>query len=426
MAIPFTAKNRQELRQDIGYNQDALFIGSCTSAGTSATIVDTAVTGGTDDHKGKSIIFVSGTTANIGLIVTVTGYNATTHTLTFTPTVTATASSDGYEMYDETTSVARIHAMINRAIRGASEKVLVAKEDHSLILEDGLYEYPIPSGFVAVHSLERVYQTEVSHDIDDCDSASNWTAGSSVTVAADTDFKKEGDGSIKLTVAAGAGVQLLAYNSFASLNISDCDEVVFWLYSTVALAAADLQFHLDDTAGCGSAVETLSLPAISANTWTRVVLSLAAPYADTATIACGIYQAVDKGACVLYVDDIYAQDSKSQVYRLIDPYRWGIAKKDTAGRLRITEAGYSEIGGLQQLRLHGYRLAAELSDDSTDCDVDPDYVIARATALLLQSRSRGNVKDTDANLSRAAMLHQQADKRLKAVETSFAMNTRWL
>ena len=77
-------RTRKELRQSIGYNLGALYVGSATSTGSTTTLVDTSLTtviGGNDDHIGKWIIFTSGD--NDGDIARVTDYVASSTTLTF-------------------------------------------------------------------------------------------------------------------------------------------------------------------------------------------------------------------------------------------------------------------------------------------------------------------------------------------------------
>lgn len=153
-------------------------------------------------------------------------------------------------------------------------------------------------------------------EIDNCDDDPiAWADGSGgdVTPARETTTKKEGTASVKLTVAAGAGVELLAYHNITSIDLTGYDSVGFWFYSSVALNASDLQFLIDDTNGCGTPLETINFPAIAATTWTWVNLTLADPSALGAVLSIGIKQAVDKGAMVLYIDQIVAGDWAGQL-----------------------------------------------------------------------------------------------------------------
>lgn len=139
--------------------------------------------------------------------------------------------------------------------------------------------------------------------IDNCDAA--WTAGSNVTATNDTGDKKEGTGSVKLAVAAGAtAAQILGYKAITSFSLAGKTTVALWVKSSIALNAGDLKYQLDDTAALASPLESIDIPALAANTWTKVYLTLANQGNDAAIISHGIYQVVDKGAFNLWIDDV--------------------------------------------------------------------------------------------------------------------------
>ena len=139
--------------------------------------------------------------------------------------------------------------------------------------------------------------------LDTCDAA--WTAGSNVTATNDTGDKKEGTGSVKLSVAAGAtATQILGYKTVSSANLVGKNTVAMWLKSSINLSSGDLKYQLDDTAAIASPLESINIPALVAGVWTRVYLTLATPHLDTAIISHGIYQQVDNGAFDLWIDDV--------------------------------------------------------------------------------------------------------------------------
>ena len=153
-------------------------------------------------------------------------------------------------------------------------------------------------------------------DVDDCDDDGvAWADGSGgdVTPARETSDKKDGSASVKLTVDAGAGVEILAYHNKAIGNLTAYDSVGFWFKTNVALDPADFQFLIDDTANCASPIETIDFPAVSADTWTWINLTLDDPSLLTAVASIGIKQAVDKGALVCYIDQIVAGDWAGQL-----------------------------------------------------------------------------------------------------------------
>lgn len=155
-------------------------------------------------------------------------------------------------------------------------------------------------------------------EIDNCDvDPVAWADGSGgdVTPSRTTtsgEFK-EGTAGVKLDVASGAGVELLAYHNISSTDLHTYDSCGFWFKSSVDLDAGDLQFLLDDTSACASPLETIDFPAITADTWTWVPLAFADPSLLTAVASIGIKQAVDKGAMLLYIDQIVAGDWSDQL-----------------------------------------------------------------------------------------------------------------
>lgn len=138
--------------------------------------------------------------------------------------------------------------------------------------------------------------------IDACETA--WTAGANVTATNDTGDFKTGTASVKLAVASGATAsQILGYKTI-SVNLAGKTTIGMWIKSDVALSNGDMQYRLDDTAGLASPLESINIPALVANQWTKVYLTLATPGLDTAIISGGIFQVVDKGAFNLWIDDI--------------------------------------------------------------------------------------------------------------------------
>ena len=136
----------------------------------------------------------------------------------------------------------------------------------------------------------------------------NWTAQTDVTSALSTTDFKEGTASVELTVAALFATGLVATNDLASaVDLSDHTYVRLWIKSSLASAAAgDLELVLDDTAGCGSPVENIDLPVLTADTWTDVKVASADASLLTAIACVGLNATVDPGATVINVDDIRA------------------------------------------------------------------------------------------------------------------------
>lgn len=151
--------------------------------------------------------------------------------------------------------------------------------------------------------------------VEDCEDVwSYYTGGTAITGVTNdqgaTTYKKVGTYSVKVQCAAEAAVGLLACESaFSALNLSPYTHIRVWLYSTIAVTAGQLQLLLDPVAGCLAPTETLDIPALEANTWTKCWLRLADPTLDKAIITVGVKQTVDLGAFDLYIDDVWAVES---------------------------------------------------------------------------------------------------------------------
>jgi len=140
--------------------------------------------------------------------------------------------------------------------------------------------------------------------LDTCESA--WTASANVTATADATVYKVGTKSAKLVIAAAFTTGLAAYyNHATTADLTGCTEIHMWVYSTLALAAGDIEFYIDDTDACASPVENIAFPALTAGTWTRVTLTIATPAALGTVHSWGLNVVVDKGANTIYIDEIH-------------------------------------------------------------------------------------------------------------------------
>lgn len=430
MTLPKASRTRLQIRHSVGYNIGAIIVGESTSTVDSSSLIDVLflVLGGDDEYNARQVqINVPTGSIVAGEQSFVSDFDGSAHDATMSPVFTASITDgDTYEMWKQSFLIQEINEKINQAIIAATDDILVDKVDTALVKETGIYEYTIPSGFVALHQIEYEYSIKIDHSIHNADAVWDELVDGDVAASADTAFKKEGSASLKLVVAAGAGANdILATDDITSLDIADSDTVSAWFYSTTAQASGDLQILLDDTAQCASPVESLDVPAITANTWTHVTISLANPQSDSAIISVGIKMITDNGAYTLWVDDIRAYKADSIVYRQLNPDLWNIVQGST-NKLKLTEVGYSAITNNKRLRLSGYAIPAVLSADSTTCDIDPDYVIAKTTALMMMSRGGQKEVDPDDYNRRADKWSAMAERRLIQSRTPLSMNLRWV
>jgi len=431
MSFPIAAKNRLEIRHAIGYNLGALIVGAVTDTKDTTSLWDTIRLAryGDDDLNGAQVQI----NTPAGSIVSgeqsyVSDFADANEDCTMSPAFTQNLTAlDTYEMWLPTHpyDIAQVNNHINQAIVAASDDIVINKTDSTtLIKKDKEYEYTVPTGFVGIHTVEYVDKVGVDILLDDCEEA--WTAGSAnVTVTADSSIERVGTYCAKMVEdgnsAAGANI---GYIAISSTDLSDCDRIEFWMYSSIALTAGQLDFALDDTAALASVTESLDVPAMSAATWYRHSIALANPQSDTAIISIGLVQTSDVGAATYYIDDVRAVKDKSKVYKVLNPENWGIVQASTK-LLQLDETAYSQIELGRQLRLSGYAVPDEFTGDSTDSTIDPDYIVAKATSTLLLVSGGGREIDPDDNMKKSEMWMGIAERRLLQSRTTYEMNTRW-
>jgi hypothetical protein len=311
-----------------------------------------------------------------------------------------------------------INKVIDQVVSEVTSRCLKIKETHTTFTESLKYLYNCLSGFVSLGKVEYVESNGTRDTISDCEVVWDELVDTDVTATLDNTFYKVGSGSLKLVVAAGCGAgDILATDSLTSLDISDCNEVQIWIYSTVALDAGDLQLLLGNTASCASAVESLNIPATTANTWTRHIISLANPYSDTAIISVGLKMVTDKGAFTLWADDIIAQDNFSNTYKLLSKEYWSIYKASTP-YLKLTSDGLAIAGENAQLKLTGYQIPALMDSDDDTSDIDPAYVIKKSTGDLLINHAKSSSLDIEDRARIGSLRLQEANMLLSNVTTN--------
>jgi hypothetical protein len=157
--------------------------------------------------------------------------------------------------------------------------------------------------------------TENTTLVEDCEDAWDELVDVDVTSTLETTIVKVGAGSAKLAVGdlVAAG-DILATEAIAATDISNTDSIRFWIRSSVATAAGDLQLLLSESAEGATPAESLDVPALAVDEWTEVTVDLTATTADLdAIISVGIKCVVDIGAHDLYIDDIQAVGTASKI-----------------------------------------------------------------------------------------------------------------
>ena len=398
-------RTREQLRVSVGRNLGAVFVGTTTSTASDATsVLDTSLRGGDNQHNGKYVVATSGT--NDGEKSRADDYAASTNDITVSPAFGATVPSGmTYELWNEPYDPATIEEFLNEAILDATGRIYDPEESVALFADGTQARFDLPSEFNMVSKIQ--YRHKVSSTrIHDCGSTFDERTDGDFTQSLDTKDKKQGSQSLKMVIAAGASAADFVTDSITSKNISGYDTIEMWVKSTVATSSGNLKLLLDDSASCASPIETLSIPALSADTWTFVRMSLSNPETDTAIISVGLEYDSDLGACTVWIDDISAVANDTAVWSLAPHTLWSIDKESQD--LVLTETGRKSIG-YSLLKLTGGSNPSIMTADSDVCEVDNWFVICRATELALASHSKGSSTDPDDHDQRSVVWAGRAE-----------------
>ena len=295
-------RTRQQLRQSIGYNLGAIRTGTAYDAGSTTTLIDTNLRGGDDNYNGSWIIVSDASVSSNIETRIVSDYVASAYRLSFQQALSfSTVAGDTYEIWDPAYRPGIIDDFINQAIMDATGQVYDRIENLSLHTDGKTLRFDIPSNISMIKNI--YYRDSVeSARLHSCNAVFDSSVDANFTASVDTEDKKQGTGSNKFVIAAGASAGDIAGDTFTSRDISKYDYLECWVKSTVATSAGNLKIHIDDAAittstiGAGTILESLNIPALTADTWTFVRIALANPEPDTAITAVALEYDSDLGA----------------------------------------------------------------------------------------------------------------------------------
>lgn len=164
----------------------------------------------------------------------------------------------------------------------------------------------------------------LSEELSDGDTA--WTDLTNVTATVDTSDKKEGTASGELAVASGK-TGLLAYENISpTLDLTNHDSIRIYLQSDVASTAGQITLVIDDTNGCSSPLERISLPKLTASTWKTVEIGMLAATTRTAVACVGLYiESSFSSAVTLNFDDVVVRGQVTTVTSTVSNTIDGVA-----------------------------------------------------------------------------------------------------
>mgnify|MGYP005818377893 CR=1 FL=1 len=404
-------RTRAQLRQSIGYNLGALYVSSASGNGSTTTIVDNTLIGADDNFNGRWVVF-NDADGTAGQVTRVSDYTSSSTTLTLSPAVaSSSATSDTYELWDDEYNPAIIDDFINQSILETTGHAWDPIENLSFHTDGSTLRFDVPSGISMIQDV--YYRNSVDFTrLHACAAAFDETVDSDISVSLDAKDRKQGTQSCKFVIASGASAGDIATDSIASKNISGYDYIEFWVKSTVATSAGNLKILLDDTASCASPLETLSVPALSADTWTFCRVALANPETDTAIISVGLEYDADIGAVTVWLDDINAVKNDTAEWIKIPRNLWRIDKE---ARDVVFDSYMHGVVRYSLLKIVGGDKPALLTSDSDTSEVNERYLIAAATARAYAATSGGAGTDPDQRRSQAGFWFGMANAAKRAL-----------
>ena len=405
-------RTRKQLRQSIGYSLGAMQTGTTYDAGSTTTLISLTLTGGDDNHNGKWVVVFDTSNSDSAETRLVSDYTASAYRLTLGQALSfSTVAGDTYELWDSPYSPDAIHDFINQSIISVTGNAYDPIENISLHGDGYQTRFDVPSNISMISRVDYRHKIN-STRIHACNATFDEKTDGDFTQSLDTKDKKQGTQSLKMVIAAGASAGDFVTDSITSKDLSQYDYIEMWVKSTVATSAGNLKLLLDDTASCGSPLETLSIPALSANTWTFVRVALSNPNTDTAIISVGLEYDSDLGACTVWIDDISAVENDTAEWATLDRRNWRIDKE--ARDLILGRDGH-DVVGYRLMKIVGGDKPALLSSDATATEVDENFIIAHATNLALISTSGGPATDPDAKRQLSAYWAAQAERARRAL-----------
>ena len=414
-------RTREQIRQHVGYALGALYVSAASETGAVGknTLVDSSlVLGGNDNHIGKWIRFTSGSNDEETRRVTDSTITDNKTTLAYMPASSAQTASESYELWDGAYNPSIIDDFINQSLISATGNAYDPIENIELHGDGKTTRFDIPSNISMINKIEyrdKITSTRIHAGAATFDEKTD----SDFTQSLDTQDKKQGTQSLKMVVAAGASAGDFVTDSITSKDLSQYNYIEMWVKSTVATSAGNLKLLLDDSASCASPLETLSIPALTADTWTFVRMQMANPETDTAIISVGLEYDADIGAATIWIDDIVAVANDTAEWETLPRRNWRIDKE--ARDLILTRDGQDTVG-YHLMKIKGGDKPALLSSDDTATEVNENFVISNTVNLALIATSGGPATDPDAKRQLSAYWAAQAERARKALP--FLVNAR--
>jgi len=166
--------------------------------------------------------------------------------------------------------------------------------------------------------LGAFYAKVLDKVVEDCEDAWDEKVDPDVTSEIDEVDYKEGSASVKLTVAGTISDGDILATEIVDLDLTNHRRITLWIKSLETVASGDLQLLLDESVECGSPEETLDIPALTADTWTAVTLTLSDPSVLDAVVSIGLKYTANSKANTIHIDAVKAISSLTVTDEAVD------------------------------------------------------------------------------------------------------------
>ena len=395
MAVLLT-QTREELRVSIGYNLGAAYEGTMTANGSTTTLVDTNLKKSDNLYNEMAVVLTS--SPNDGEIRFIDDYVGSSGTITIRgDALSSTVDGNTYELWDRDMPPERIHNFINRAIRMVPRKAAPPLTEITTHASRDVRLYDVSSSMAGIEEIwYRIGHGQVV--LDNCDSVWSELVDGDATLSQDIKDKREGSASMVMEVASGmAANDIIAAQSIGTQDLRGMTHLEGWFWVDQTTSAGGLRMILSTTASAGTETELISLPAIAtARSWQRFRVALSNPEDDGAIISIGLKYATDLGATTFKLDGVVATHTDTEDWQKLHWNYWGVDRDQR--KIRFSYDAWDEVGH-SLLKLVGRQKPTLLNADATECDIEPEFVIAKASALALHARA-----DRSAERRKAAAL----------------------
>ena len=297
-----------------------------------------------------------------------------------------------------------------------TRKQSISVTSDSMHTGGGIRRFGLSSTFTGVREVE--YRNRFTgRQILSLDAAMS-SLTSNVTPSLDTADFREGSGAFKITVASGeSSATAFAASSFASKDISAHTQTEYWFKSNVTITSSAMRVRLLN----GSSVrETLSVPAMNADSWTHVTTDLANPEVDTdITVAQLSTGSSDAGSATIWFDDLKSVRENAEWHRKVPRKFWSV-DKDNRQLVFSTDASVPYA----KLQVTGARKPALVSSDSDVVEANSEYVVNSVVAKVLRSRGDRTAASRDAAWERAD--RYEALAQVQRQRGGVLSNMRWV